>query len=194
MGLFDLFKRKTVAEKNIEYLQRLRKKTIVQEKKSMMHEMIVGSFHDSSLLDEHPNGEGDFGLVKSNPIPIYGIDNIPTYMDKLRYKYTSKSGSGTSTYNPVDFVRTTDNDKYRVGSKKPDNTPVASSTSSTNIEGHIDVYNLYSMGGEMLAKIYVNCYSLRTSNKVPSDLYHRDDIPVEKDSKLLLEVMKNKAR
>jgi hypothetical protein len=191
MGIFDMFKRKTRAEKNLIFFQKLRKQTIVSETKSVMHEVIISDEHDSSGLDQDPNGEGEFGLVKTNPIPVYGIDNIPAYMDKLRYEYTSKSGSGTTTYNQVDFVRTTDTDQSSIGSKKPTTEPVASSTSSPNINGHIDVYNLYSVGDAKLAKVYVNCYSLKTSNKIIDGFFHRDEVPAEKDSKVLLEAMKH---
>ena len=153
-----------------------------------MHDMIISAEHDASCLDQNPNGEGEFGIVKTNPVPVYGIDNIPAYMDKLRYEYISKKG--ITTYNQVDFVRTTDSDQSSIGSKKPAIDPVASSTSSPNINGPIDVYNLYSIGGEKLAKIYVNCYSLKTSNKVIDGLIHRDKVPAEKDSKVLMEAMK----
>ena len=64
-------------------------------------------------------------------------------------------------------------------------------SSSPNINGHIDVYNLYSIGGEKLAKIYVNCYSLKTSDKVPDGFIHRDKVPAEKDSKVTIEALKN---
>ena len=191
MGLFDFLKKKTQAEKNIIFLQKLRKKTVVKETKSVMHGMILSSPHDSSYLDEHPNGEGEFGLVKSNPIPIYGIDNIPAYMDKLRYEYISKSGSGSKTFNHIDFLRTSDSDDSIIGSKKPSSKPGASSTSSPKIEGHIDVYNIYSIGGEKLAKIYVNCYSLKTSDKVVKGFIHRDQVPANKDSKVLMEAIKH---
>lgn len=189
MGIFNLFKRKTQEEKNIIFLQKLRKKTIVNETKSIMHSMIVSSVHDASGLDQNPNGEGEFGLVKTNPIPVYGIDNIPAYMDKLRYEYTSKSGK--TTYNHIDFLRTTDTDQSSIGSKKPTTAPFASSTSSPNINGHIDVYNIYSIGSEKLAKIYVNCYSLNTSNKIIDGFIHRDKVPAEKDSKVLMEAIKH---
>lgn len=192
MGFFDFLKKKTQAEKNIIFLQKLRKKTVIKETKSVMHDMIVSSPHDSSRLDEHPNGEGEFGLVKSNPVPIYGIDNIPAYMDKLRYEYISKSGSGTKSFNHIDFVRTSDSDDSIIGSKKPSSNPGASSTYSPNIGGvHIDVYNIYSIGGEKLAKIYVNCYSLKTSDKVVKGFIHRDQVPADKDSKVLIEAMKH---
>ena len=190
MRFFDFFKRKTAAEKNIIRLNKIRAKTIVSEKRSLMHDMIVSSSHDDSLLDENPNGEGPFGLSKSNPIPVYGIDNIPAYMDKLRYKYTSKSSSGSYTFNPVDFQRTSDSDSSEIGSKKPPSEPAALSTSSPKIKSHIDVYNLYTISGKKLAKIYINCYSLKTSNKIPEGFIHRDDTPAEKDSKALIELMK----
>ena len=64
MRFFDFFKRKTAAEKNSIRLNKIRAKTIVSEKRSLMHDMIVSSSHDDSLLDENPNGEGPFGLSK----------------------------------------------------------------------------------------------------------------------------------
>ena len=140
--------------------------------------------------DENPDGEGPFGLTKSNPIPVHGIDNIPAYMDKLRYRYESKSRSDAYSFNPIDFVRTSDSDKSKIGSKKPNAPVFASSTSSPNIKGAIDVYNLYSISGEMLAKIYVNSYSLKTSNKVSDGFFHRDEIPAVRDTKVLTELLK----
>jgi hypothetical protein len=191
MGLFDIFKKKTTAERNIIKLRKLRSKTIVHETESMMQDMIFLSPHDDSFLDENPSGEGPFGLVKTNPVPVHGIDNIPAYMDKLRYKFSAKSGSDIVTYNHLDFQRTTDLDNSEIGSRKPPSNPVASSTSSPNIKGHIDVYNLYTIGGKKKAKIYINSYSLITSNKVPKGFIHRDDTPAEKDTKALVELMKH---
>ena len=190
MGLFDIFKKKTTAERNIIKLRKLRLNTIIHESKSLMHSMILASPHDNSFLDENPDGEGLFGLVKSNPVPIYGIDNIPAYMDRLRYKFTSKSGSGSFTFNTVDYQRTTDSDITEIGSQKPTEETVASSVSSPNIKGHIDVYNLYSVGGQKLAKIYINSYSLKTSHKIPEGFIHRDETPAEKDTIVLIELMK----
>tara|TARA_B100000787_G_C16134801_1_gene269090 strand:- start:92 stop:679 length:588 start_codon:yes stop_codon:yes gene_type:complete len=191
MGIFDLFKRKTDAEKNIISLRKLRKETIVKEKISLFHDMIISSEFDASRLDQNPDGEGEFGLVKTNPIPVYGIDNIPAYMDKLRYEYISKSGSRVTTYFPVDFLRTEDEDQSIVGSQKPEKELPSSATSSPNIKGHIDVYNLYSFDGKKLSKIYINGYSLITSNKIPNGFLHRDEVPAEKDIKILTGLMKH---
>ena len=192
MGLFDFFKSKSPEEKKAEKFNKIRLLSIIQEKRSMMHEMIISSEHDDSFLDENTNGIGEFGLIKTNPIPINGIDNIPAYIDKLRYEYTSVSGSGTKTYNPVTFQRTIDSDETPIGSIKPLNEPTAASTSAPNIKGHIDVYNLYSFGGNKLAKIYINCYSLKTSNKVPNGFVHRDSTPAIQDGKVLMEFAKNR--
>jgi hypothetical protein len=189
MGMFNIFKRKTQEEKNIIFLQKLRNKIIIHESSTIMHDMIIAGKYDHSYLDENPSGKGEFGLEVSNPIPIYGVENIPAYMDKLRYEYTGSSG--TTIGCEIDFVRTTDADQSSVGSKKPTTKPSASSTSSPNINGHIDVYNLYSIDGEKLAKIYVNCYSLKTSDKVPDGFIHRDKVPAEKDSKVTIEALKH---
>lgn len=192
MGIFDFFKGKSNEEKQNEKFNRIRLSLNIQEVRSVMQEMIISSDHDNSLLDENPDGIGEFGLEKSNPIPVNGIDNIPAYIDKLRYEYTSISGSGTKTYNPVTFQRTVDSDETPIGSSRPIDEPAASSTSAPNINGHIDVYNLYSFGGKKLAKIYINCYSLKTSNKVPNGFVHRDAIPAIRDGKVLMELAKNR--
>ena len=192
MGLFDFFKSKTPEEKKLEKFLKIRENSKIKEKKSLMHPIIAMAPHDDSLKDENPKGTGEFGLEKTNPVPVYGIDNVPAYMDKLRYEYTSKSGSGTITYNPVIYVRTSDSDTSAIGSNKPETDPVASATTSPNISGNIDVYNLYSMGGKKLAKIYVNSYSLRVSDKVPKGFFHRDDTPPMQDAKVLTEFLKNR--
>ena len=192
MGLFDFLKSKSPEEKKAAKFNEIRLISTIQEKRSIMQEMIISSEHDDSLLDENPDGIGEFGIEKTNPISVNGIDNIPAYMDKLRYEYTSVSGSGTKTYNPVTFQRTIDSDETPIGSSKPINESIAASTSAPNIKGHIDVYNLYSFGGNKLAKIYINCYSLKTSNKVPNGFVHRDSTPAIQDVKVLIEFAKNR--
>lgn len=189
MGLFDIFKRKSQQEKNEIKFNKLRELSKIKEKRSIMHEMIILSEHDNSNLDQNPDGFGEFGLDKTNPIPVNGIDNIPAYMDKLRYEYVSKTGS--MTYNPITFLRTSELDETPIGSTKPIDELFEESTLSPNIKGHIDVYNLYSFSGNKLAKIYINCYSLKTSNKVPNGFFHRDSISSLRDGKVLLEFIKN---
>lgn len=192
MGLFNFLKSKSPEEKKVEKFNKIRLLSIIQEKRSMMQGIIISSEHDDSLLDENPNGIGEFGLIKTNPIPVNGIDNIPAYMDRLRYEFISNSGVGTKTYNPITYQRTIDSDETLLESSMPLNQLTEASTSAPNIKGPIDVYNLYSIGGNKLAKIYINCYSLKTSNKVPNGFVNRDSIPALQDGKVLIEFIKNR--
>lgn len=182
MGIFDFFKPKTHEQKLDALFKKLRKEALVKETTSVMQSFIFSSPHNDSFEDEDPNGIGKFGLVKTNPIPVNGIDNVSAYIDKLRYKYTSKTG--TVLYYPVTILRTVDSDNTEIGSKKPESDLPSGATSSKNIKGAIDVYNLYSFGGNKNAKLYINSYSLITSNKVPEGFVHRDTIEPIKDGKL----------
>jgi hypothetical protein len=190
MGLLDFFKSKSPEQKKREQFEQIRAKTIIKEQKSLMHDMIVLSPHDNSSMDVNPNGLGNFGYDKTNPIPVYGLDNVEAYMDKIRYKYTSEK-SGNSTYNPVIFMRTTEDDESPKGSKKPEIEFIAGGTEAPNIQGTIDVYNLYSISNQKLTKIYINSYSLKTSNKVPEGLFHRDEVPAIQDAKVLMALVGN---
>lgn len=200
MGLFDLFKEISPEKRDRKAFEKIRKATTIREKSlSLMHGMIPPN---ATSEDEDPRGTGEFGLTATNPIPVYGIDMIPCYMDKLRYRFDSKISPGSHTFNPIEYVRN-------------------GTTTSPNINGNpehkIDEYSIYRVGegvGEVysteggvpsiktvkdtgdsnkgrLAVIYINGYSLKTSNKVPKGFYHRDKIDVFKDGKLLLEVVKN---
>ena len=189
MGIFDFLKSKTPQEKLSEQRLKIRNKIKINEKTSLMQSLILSSSHDDSMQDESPDGIGEFGLEKTNPIPVNGIDNVNAYMDKIRYEYTSKSG--TNTFNQISHVRTSDSDNTQIGSEMPKSDLVQSSTNCDNIEGMIDVYNLYSVGGEKLAKIYVNSYSLKTSNQIPKGFIHRDKTDPVKDSAVLMYMVKN---
>jgi hypothetical protein len=193
MGIFDwLFKSKSPAQKNAETLEKLRKKSIIKERRSSMHEILVG-MPGIENQDIHPKGSGQFGLELTNPIPVYGIDNIPAYMDKLRNKKITpsilKEGEKITTYHPIQYIRTSDTDNSKIGSSMPTDGQLVASAISTPL-GNIDVYNIYSLNGKKLAKIYINCYSLKTSNKVPDGFYNRDEIPAKQDSKATMEFMK----
>lgn len=188
MGIFDFLKPKTPEEKRDALFNRLRQEHMVKEKTSQMQSMITSMPHNDSHNDEDPDGIGEFGLVKTNPVPVNGIDNVMAYIDKLRYEYTSQTGS--IAYFPVNCIRTMDGDKSKIGSKKPESDLPVGATAASNIKGHIDVYNLYSQGDEKLAKIYINSYSLITSNKIIKGFVHRDSISPIKDAKLLTHAIK----
>ena len=132
MGIFDFLKPKTPEEKRDAYFNGLRRKTIVREKKSVMQSIIGDGMFNDFQSDEDPNGIGEFGLTKTNPIPVNGIDNVLAYVDKLRYKYTSKTDSSIVVYHPVSIIRTMETDESKIGSNKPDDLP-AGATQASNI-------------------------------------------------------------
>jgi len=204
MRLLDIFKKSSPEQRDRKAFEKLREKTTVsdyhpngEKKKSLWHELVIANPKAPSS-DEDPAGTGEFGLTVTNPIPVYGIDMIPCYMDKLRYRFDSKISPGSHTFNPIEYVRN-------------------GSTTSPNINGNpehkIDEYSIYKVGegvGKVysteggvrriktvkdtgdsnkskLAVIYINGYSLKTSNKVPKGFFHRDEIDVFKDAKLLME-------
>ena len=71
MGIFDFLKGKSSEEKKNEKFNKIRLLSNIQEVKSVMQEIIISSDHDNSFLDENPDGIGEFGLEKTNPIPVY---------------------------------------------------------------------------------------------------------------------------
>jgi len=167
--------------------------TSVQELPSDMAEYILSQPHDESGLDENPDGYGRFGLDVSNPIPIHGIDNIKAYMDRLRYSPEPASKEERIFY-PVTYQRTTDRLDSPIGSKLSGGRITMGATSSPNIRGKIDVFDVYSIKGRNLARLFVNCYSLVTSNKVPEGFFHRDDIAPSSDYKVIEYLKKGRSQ
>ena len=53
------------------------------------------------------------------------------------------------------------------------------------------MYNIFSFDNKKLAMLYINSYSLKTSNKIPEKFFHRDNVPVYKDGKLILAAVKS---
>ncbi len=137
----------------------------MEKNKSLMHSIISENLNACNE-DVIPEGFGEFGLDKTNPIPIYGIDNIHSYMSKLNYEAISKDGS--SILLPVQYQRTIENDDSEVGSEMPITEGLVGSTYSNNIGNNIDVYNVYTFdGSNKLAKLFIHCYHWRTSSKAP---------------------------
>lgn len=158
--------------------------TSVQEVPSEMADYILSQPHDESGLDENPDGYGRYGLDVSNPIPVHGIDNIKAYMDRLRYAPEPASNEERIFY-PVTYQRTTARLHSPLGSPFPEGRITMGATSSPNIKGKIDVFDVYSIKGRKLAQLFVNCYSLVTSNKVPEGFFHRDTIDPSSDYKVI---------
>lgn len=89
--------------------------------------------------DEMPGACGEFGRTKTNPIPVNGIHSIRIYLGKL----SRKDG--------VDFTWD------RVGS-----------TSSSNISGMVDIYEIYDEDEVSIDMLYICAYSRKTTNLLPA--------------------------
>jgi hypothetical protein len=187
MGLFNFFK--SPEQRRIDLFKQLKRKHDKMECKSQMQEIFIMSPHDDSGCDYNPKGFGRFGLDKTNPVPINGIDNIEAYMDKLRYEHFL-SQSGQVVYIKPIFQRTSVDDKLKLGELKSNNEIKLSSLEVENILGLIDIYNIYSIENILIAKLYINVYSLKTSNNIPEGFYHRDKIPILQDARLIVEESK----
>jgi len=187
MGIFDLFKSKTPEQKRDNLFQSLRKKLLVKEEKNK-----TASFLGSNDVrtDEDPNGVGEFGLVETNPIPINGINNINSYIDKLRYIHLPVEESTSSIaeiLNNINNVVTKNKHNYKIIKEKY--FPVYHKGKDLtlrveNVEGNISAYNLYDLNGKIKARVFFNCFCLKTSNKMPKGFIHRDDISPISDMKL----------
>ena len=158
------------------------------EKKSAMHDMIVSTNPNACKKDQIPTGIGEFGLEKTNPIPVYGIDKVGFYMSKLRYKYTSKSG--TVVYYPVQFKRTNEFDNSPIGSPMSEADSKQSSCSVENIGNYIDSYNIYSFdGSRKLCMVFIHSYHLKTSDAVPSGFVNSKDISKNQDGQRIIDML-----
>ena len=186
--MFGLFK--SNEEKKLAFFNNLRTETAIKLKKSFMNSTIISNGYNDVVNDEFVGSKGKFGYDKTNPIPINGLDNLEAYFDKIRYKYASIDDINSFSFPSVSFQRTDENDVSKIGSSKNEKVSVKS-LSIPNIKGHIDVYNIFSFDNKKLAMLYINSYSLKTSNKIPEKFFHRDNVPVYKDGKLILAAVKS---
>lgn len=85
-----------------------------------------------------PQGYGQFGLDRTNPIPVYGDPEIEVYLSKLRLNNGSK-----------------------INWKKEEN------ISASNIKQPIQKYQIYKQSGNLITSLYFSPYHLLTSNKAP---------------------------
>lgn len=93
-------------------------------------------------LDEIPQGIGEFGLEKTNPIPTYGIPENETYLRNLR----------TSNRELLRYRRT-------------------GSFEIENISKRIDEYEIFNAIGDTIAFLYFSPYHKKTSKKSPQGFY-----------------------
>jgi hypothetical protein len=134
MGLFDSFKKRTSPAPN------------PSQQEAMLE--LLKAFNESIQkngldVDELPNGQGEFGLEKTNPIPTNTAFGSDAYLKRLR----------TPDGKPIKFSR--------IGSFGVDLFPGQS----------IDGYNVESASGEKLPTLWLNMYHKRNSNKAPKGFY-----------------------
>ena len=89
-------------------------------------------------LDEIPNGQGEFGLDVTNPVPVDGMPAIQIY---LRFLLTPEGER-------MQFKR-------------------AGCWGTPQFAGPTDGYDLFDQKGKLLTRIYVNAYARGTSEKAP---------------------------
>jgi hypothetical protein len=92
----------------------------------------------ATVQDEISQGIGRFGLDPTNPIPIFGVPNNRTYLNKLRLDNGEK----------IMWRR-------------------MRSLTFKNIEFPVDEYAVHSFIGYKVTTLYLSSYHLRTSNKAP---------------------------
>lgn len=130
MGFFNWLN--TNGDKKPEWLRHLPKE---------MADMLIQQIDtnpQACKTDQIPQGEGVFGLTKTNPIPVYGIPENETYLSKLQL-----SNGGKIRWR-------------RVGSQE-----------IPSISKPIDEYEIFNHKGETVAMIYISPYHFKTSQKAP---------------------------
>jgi hypothetical protein len=129
MGLFDFFKKEN---KKADW-----EKLMPAEMLDMIKEQIRSNPQACSS-DVIPQGVGEFGLEKANPIPVYGIPSNEEYLNSLLLKDGSK------------FTH------RRVGSLEVE-----------SIECPIDQYEIFDRQGETICVIYLSPYHWKNSKRCP---------------------------
>lgn len=109
---------------------------------------INGDFNEGCISNVIPGGYGDYGLAKTNPIPVKGILANEAYLSKLR------------TFKGEEL------NWERLGS-----------TRASNIEHPIDIYSMTTRNGVKMGNIYISSYQNHTSTKAPMRFIHIDSIP-----------------
>lgn len=140
MGLLDFFNTKQVVSQPADWT------TILP--REVVDEILadIKANPQSCRTDVIPQGYGEFGLEKNNPIPVYGIPSNHIYLQSLR----------TSTGDILRFRRT-------------------GSIEVENIYNPVDEYEIFNNHGETIAFIYLSPYHWTTSQKSPFGFHFKGD-------------------
>lgn len=139
MGLLSFFKSKKVIEPVEEDWTKQLPKEFAEQ---LLNEIKCNS--QACSTDEIPQGIGEFGLEKTNPIPTYGIPSNETYLHRLR----------TLNGEVLRYRRT-------------------GSIEVENINKRVDEYEIFNFAGETIAYLYLSPYHWTTSNKSPVGFYFK---------------------
>jgi hypothetical protein len=131
MGLFDFFKKEE--EKQPEWL------SMIPKEMANMFLSEIRNNPQACKLDEIPQGIGNFGLDKTNPVPVYGVPENEIYLSKLRLS---------------------NGDRIRWRRIK--------SLEIASINKPIDEYEIFNMNGDTITLLYISPYHLKTSSKAPA--------------------------
>lgn len=136
MGFFDFFKSKKPEPPKEDWTTIFPKEMV----DGLLNE--IRSNPQACRADEIPQGYGEFGLEKTNPIPTFGIPNNEEYLHSLR----------TLNGEVLRFRRT-------------------GSIEVENINKRVDEYEIFNYQGETIAFIYISPYHWTTSKKSPVGFY-----------------------
>ena len=130
MGLFDFFKKQPNEADWMSMLPKEFADALLME---------IKNNPQACNLDEIPQGVGRFGLVPTNPVPVYGIPSSQIYLHKLRDRAGER-------------LRWRRNGSFDVN----------------NIAKKVDEYEIYDFSGDVLTTIYISPYHWKTSSKAPA--------------------------
>jgi hypothetical protein len=136
MGLFDFFKSKKPEPPKEDWTTIFPKEMV----DGLLNE--IKSNPQACRADEIPQGFGEFGLEKTNPIPTFGIPNNEEYLHSLR----------TLSGEVLRYRRT-------------------GSIEVVNINKRVDEYEIFNYQGETIAFIYISPSHWTTSKKSPVGFY-----------------------
>lgn len=111
----------------------------VNGKSSVASQLAMSMGIGGPTSDTMPGAYGEFGKTKTNPIPVEGISSIDSYLKKL-----SRTDGGKISWN-------------RIGS-----------TGSENINGMIDIYEIFNDSKTLIDTLYICAYCGKTTNRIPS--------------------------
>ena len=108
----------------------------------------IASNPQASNKSSIKEGKGEFGLSKTNPIPVYGIPSNETYLTQIKTNF-----GGKITWKRKESIKV------------------------KGIEKEIDEYLIYDEKGEKIATFFISPYHWKTSKKFPKGFIHINKKP-----------------